>query len=259
MSGNRMGTHNVSDPPASQSRNCGPALTAVGGVTNLAPETSRMKITFYLEILSSWCHWAEPAWDELKRRNGATITFDWRIALMNPSDFPTSREQCDWFYQRSGTIRRSPYMLNSGWLDASLRGHYTAPNLVAEAGRDFGFTDDRLRRALTNSALRDGRPIGTMKEALAVAAASTGLEPAMLEERALSAAVAERVRVSTAEFHAMGVTQRPTFVMENAIGDKAVISGIVDAGPLISTIDAMLADAAAYAAHAARFGPIPKG
>lgn len=25
-------------------------------------------VTYYVEILSSWCHWAEPAWAELKQR-----------------------------------------------------------------------------------------------------------------------------------------------------------------------------------------------
>src|SRR5271168_2186966 len=79
-----------------------------------------MKITYYLEVLSSWCHWAEPAWAELKARYAGRVRFEWRIALMSPGDFPASREQCDWFYRRSGgTAMRSPYMLHSGWFEAS--------------------------------------------------------------------------------------------------------------------------------------------
>jgi len=27
-----------------------------------------LKVTYYLEVISSWCYWAEPAWVELKRR-----------------------------------------------------------------------------------------------------------------------------------------------------------------------------------------------
>ena len=69
-----------------------------------------LTLTYYLEILSSWCHWAEPAWAELKARYAGRVQFDWRIALMNPGDFPVSRAQCDWFYRRSGTIMRSPVM-----------------------------------------------------------------------------------------------------------------------------------------------------
>jgi predicted DsbA family dithiol-disulfide isomerase len=216
-----------------------------------------MKVTYYLEILSSWCHWAEPTWDELKRRYAGRVEFDWRIALMNPVDFPVSRSQCDWFYRRSGTIRRSPYMLNSGWFEAELRGDYTVPNLVAEACRALGHGDDATRRAISNSALRDGRKIGRMAEAVAVAAAATGLDAAKVEASARSEAVAGRVRESTAAFHAHQITQRPAFVLEDQIADKVVLSGLVVVEPIAAAIDAMLADAAAYAAHRAHVGEVP--
>lgn len=216
-----------------------------------------MKVTYYLEILSSWCHWAEPAWDELKRRYKGRVAFDWRIALMNPADFPASPEHCDWFYRRSGTIRRSPYMLNSAWVEPELRGDYTVPNLVAEACRELGRGDDDPRRAIANAALRDGRKIGRMHEAAAVAAAATGLDAAAIEACARSETVAARVRESTAAFHAHQVTQRPTFVLEDPIADKVVISGLVTVEPLAAAIEAMLADTAAYAAHAAHHGAPP--
>jgi len=216
-----------------------------------------MKITYYLEVLSSWCHWAEPAWAELKARYAGRVEFAWKIALMNPGDFPVSRGQCDWFYRRSGTIVRSPYLLNSGWFEPERKGLYLAPNLVAEAGRDFGFTDDRLRLALAHAALREGRKIGDMAEAIAVAAKVTGLDAEKLWEKAQSREIEARVRASTAEFHALQVTQRPAFVLEDAIGDKAVFSGLAATAPLIAAVDAMLADTAAYATHAAHFGPPP--
>jgi predicted DsbA family dithiol-disulfide isomerase len=216
-----------------------------------------MKITYYLEVLSSWCHWAEPAWTELKARYAGRAEFAWKIALMNPGDFPSSRAQCDWFYRRSGTIVRSPYLLNSGWFEAERKGLYHAPNFVAEAGRDFGFDDDRLRLALAHAAVREGRKIGDLAEAVAVAAKATGIDGEKLSERAQSREIETRVRASTAEFHALQITQRPAFVIEDPIGDKAVFSGVAHAAPLIATIDAMLADTAAYAAHAAHFGQPP--
>ena len=36
---------------------------------------------------------------------------------MEASAMPQSRAQADWFYRRSGTIVRSPFMLNSGWFE----------------------------------------------------------------------------------------------------------------------------------------------
>ena len=216
-----------------------------------------MKVVYFTEIMSSWCHWVEPVWVDLKTRYAGRAKFEWRIALMRPQDFPTSREQCDWFYRRSGTIMRSPYMLNSGWLEPELKGDYMAPNLVAEAGRDFGFTDDRLRLALAHAAEIDGRRVGALAEAVAVAAAATGLDPGKLRARAESAEVKARVDASTAAFHAHQIAQRPAFVATDVIGDKAVFSGLIRAEPIAAALDAMLADCAAYAAHAAHFGAPP--
>jgi predicted DsbA family dithiol-disulfide isomerase len=218
-----------------------------------------MKVTYFITVVSSWCHFAEPAWAEVKSRYAGRVQFAWRVALMNPGDFPVSREQCDWFYQRSGTITRSPVMLNSGWFEASRRGHYSAPDLVAEAGRDFGVEDDRLRLALSHAALLDGKKIGDMVLAAEIGAAAIGVEPASLRARAESAEVRARVEASTRLFHSHQITQRPAWVLENDIGDKVVISGLWVAGPLCAAIDAMLADTAAYATHKAHFGTPPTG
>jgi len=218
-----------------------------------------MKVTYFIEILSSWCHWAEPAWAEVKNRYAGRVQFEWRVALMNPGDFPVSRDQCDWFYRRSGTLTRSPYLLHSGWFEASRKGDYTAANFVAEAGRDFGVEDDRLRLALAHAALREGRTIGDMAVAVEVGAAAIGVKPADLRSRAESAEVRARVDASTKQFHAHQISQRPSWILESGIGDKVVISGLWVPGPLCAAIDAMLADAAGYATHKAHFGGPPAG
>ena len=220
-----------------------------------------MKVTYYLEVLSSWCTWVDPVWADLKARYAARgVTFEWKIALMSPGDFPVSQAQCDWFYQRSGgTVMRSPFKLNSGWFEAERQGVYHAPNLVAEAAKDFGFTGDDIRLALAHAALREGRKIGDLATAVAVAAKAGDkkLDAKKLRARAASAAVLARVEGSTAEFFAHQISQRPAFVLTSGIGDKAVFSGVVRIEPLAATIEAMLADAAAYSAHAAHHGKPP--
>ena len=70
--------------------------------------------------------------------------------------------------------------------------------------------------------------------------------------------VRARVAASTKEFYGHQINPRPAFVLEDAIGDKAVFSGIVRIEPLVATLDAMLADTAAYAAHRAHHGTVPK-
>jgi predicted DsbA family dithiol-disulfide isomerase len=215
-----------------------------------------MKITYFVEVTSSWCHWAEPAWAELKQRYSGRAAFDWKIALLDASGLPTSREQIEWFYRRSGTIMRSPYMLNSGWYEHGLK-EYLAPNLTAEAAKDFGVTDDRVRLALAHAGLREGRKISRWEEAIAIAAQAGGLSESALLAKAKSAEIEARVRATTTEFHALQVTQRPTFVLVDDIGDKAVFSGLATAVPIIPAIEAMLSDTAAYASHKAHFGTAP--
>ncbi|AOS43242.1 DSBA-like thioredoxin domain protein [Lacunisphaera limnophila] len=219
-----------------------------------------MKITYYVEVLSSWCHWVEPVWVELKRRYAGRAEFEWKIALMRPEDFPASLAQCEWFYQRSGgTVMHSPYRLNSGWFEAARKGDYTAPNLVAEAAKDFGFTGDEIRLAIAHAALREGQKVGDLATAVKVAAKAGRMEVKKLQKAAESNLVKDRVATSTADFLAHQLTQRPAFVLTDAIGDKAVFSGLVQLEPLAATIDAMLADTAAYAAHKVHFGEPPKG
>lgn len=215
-----------------------------------------MKITYYLEVVSSWCWWAEPAWAELKQRYAGRAEFQWKVALMDASGIPTSANQCDWFYRRSGTIVRSPYMLNSGWFDAELK-EYLAPNLVAEAARSMGVTDDRVRLAIAEAAVRRGLKVGRWEVSADVAARAATLDAKELLKRAQSPEIEALARQTTAEFHALQVTQRPTFVLESPIGDRAVFSGLATAAPLIATLEAMLADAAAYDSYKAHFGGPP--
>src|SRR5580693_10088818 len=115
-----------------------------------------VNIVYYLDVTSSWCYWAEPAWAELKRGfDRQPVEFSWRIALLDKAALPASKEQVEWYYRRSGSVVRSPFMLNSGWFEPG-QNEYLAPNCVAEAAKDFGVTDDRVRLALATAALREG-------------------------------------------------------------------------------------------------------
>jgi predicted DsbA family dithiol-disulfide isomerase len=217
-----------------------------------------MKISYYLEVISSWCHWAEPAWAELTSRYAGRVEFEWKIALMPPEAYPVSRAQCDWFYRRSGSVVRSPYMLNSGWLEPEIK-QYFVPNYVAQGAKLMGVTGDTVRLALAQAAVRDGKKVGRWEVAVDIASKASGLDAAQLEKLARSKPVREQCNKTTTEFHQLQVTQRPTFLIENSIGDRAVFSGIVKAPPLIAAVDALLADEAAYVSWKAHFGNPPAG
>ena len=216
----------------------------------------KMKVTIYVDVISSWCFWAQPAWEELKKRYADRVDFAWKIALMDASGFPKSIEQAEWFYRRSGMMMRSPFMLKPGWFEPNLQ-ECLAPNLVAEAARDFGITDDRVRMALANATEREGLKTNNWELAAEIGAKAAGLDKTKLLERARAPEVEARARASTAEFHALQVTQRPTFVIDSEIGDRAFFSGFAKLEPIAATIDAMLDDLTAYASHAAHFGEPP--
>jgi len=216
----------------------------------------RITVTDYLDVVSSWCFWSEPTWAELKKRYDGHVEFQWKIALMDQKGLPPSRKQEQWHYRRSGMMMRSPSMLKTEWYDPSLP-EWLPPNCVAEAAKDFEIKDDRVRLALAYAALREGKKVGEWEIAAQIGADAGKIDRRELLEHAKSPAVETRIRASTAEFHALHVTQRPTFVIDTEIGDRAVFSGIVRLDPLTAALDSVLDDAAAYATHAAHFGAPP--
>lgn len=216
----------------------------------------RLTITNYLDVISSWCFWATPAWQELRERYADQADFRWKIALMDKTGLPPTHESMDWYYRRSGMMMRSPVKLKTGWHEIG-REEYPEPNCVAEAARALGVDDDRVWIALSRAELLEGTKISKWETAAEIGADASGLDEAKLLARAQAPEIEARIRETTAEFHALQVTQRPTFVIDTPIGDRAIFSGFAKAGPLAATIDAMLDDIVDYRAHAAHFGEPP--
>lgn len=216
-----------------------------------------LKVTNYLDVVSSWCFWAEPMWAELKERYEGRVEFDWKIALMDEEGMPKTLAQLEWYYRRSSMLNRAPYTLNPDWLEPGV-AEYLAPNAVAEAARDLGITDDTVRVALATAGLREGRKTGQWDISAEIGAVTSGIEKEKLLKRAKSKEIEKRIRAATAEFHAMKVTQRPTLVIDSSeTGDRAVFAGFARIEPVEATIDAMLEDIDFYEQHASRYGTPP--
>ena len=58
----------------------------------------RLTATNYLDVISSWCYWAIPAWLELRERYSDRVDFQWKIALMDKSGLPPTRAHTEWYY-----------------------------------------------------------------------------------------------------------------------------------------------------------------
>lgn len=216
----------------------------------------RLQMTNYLDVISSWCFWAGPAWQELQERYRDRVDFRWKIALMDKTGLPPTIEAMDWYYQRSGMLMRSPVRLRTDWNESG-REEYPEPNCVAEAARDLGVEDDRVCLALARAQLLEGKKISQWQVAAKIAAQAASLDEAKLLERARAPEIDARIRLTTQEFHALQVTQRPTFVIDSPIGDRAVFSGFARVAPMAATLDAMIDDLVGYEAHAAHFGEPP--
>lgn len=165
----------------------------------------QIKVTYYLDVASSWCFLAEPAWAALKDRYAGRVDFEWKIALMDATGLPISREQLGWFYRRSRMIMRSSFMLRTEWLEPGV-AEYPVRNFVAEAARDLGVADDRVRLALATAVLRDGKQADKWEVAAEIGAQAGELDQVKLLERAFaggrSASASEHRRISWAESHA---------------------------------------------------------
>src|SRR4029434_4635256 len=114
---------------------------------------------------------------------------------------------------------------------------YLPGNLVAEAARDLGIKDDTVRLALSNAILQEGsKAIREVDVAAEVAARASGLDKTKLLERAGSPEIEKRIRQTTAEWQALKVSQRPTFLIDTEIGDRAIFSGVIKLEPIAATL-----------------------
>ncbi|MBC5806048.1 MAG: hypothetical protein DLM53_09605 [Candidatus Eremiobacter antarcticus] len=211
-------------------------------------------LTYYLDVMSSWCFYSEPNLRRLLDLYGKHIEYDWRISLVTeagPEGF--TREQMDWFYRRSGSI--SGVHLNSDWCQD--RASTLQPNTAAQAARKLGFTDDRARLALSRAGLIEGKPVRQRDVCLSVLSQTCGIDPHKLAGAMDQRAVVKQIEMSGREFNALKIDQRPAYVLHSDIGDRAVFSGIWSYEPLEATVKSMIRDEEKYAEFAGSNPPLP--
>lgn len=214
-----------------------------------------MRVEMFLDVLSSWCFLAAPAWARLRETYEGRVKFAWSIALVDRAEAcGYTPETMDWYYRR--TAHMTGERLNPAWIEDPQTGTLNA-NLVAVAARVLGADDDRVWVAIAAAALRDGLPMGRIEHAAAVAARAGGLDESTLLRRAQDDDVFEHVRDSTDRFRRMGLPQRPSFIISDDIGDQASFSGIWVHQPIAATLDALIADVDGSRAYMLEAPPEP--
>jgi len=203
----------------------------------------KVQLTYFTDVLSSWCLIAEDALDRVRREFGERLDYEWRIAALRES-LGYSREMLDFYYRRTNAV--SGTMLNPVWL----RGREDGPkwaDLAAEAARALGCADDRVRIALARGAMIDGLEMGRRDVCVETAAKAGGLKAADIERAMDDPQTAARIKASSDAFAAYNVPVRPTFVVRNTIGDAYVLAGCWRYELLAQAIRDALSDADVYA------------
>ena len=206
-----------------------------------------LTLTYYLDVLSSWCFVAEQALGAVRKQFGERLALDWRLAfLFNGGPMGYSPQLGAWQYKRLETV--TGVRLDPAWRESANDTTWWA-NLATEAARSLGVSDDRVRHALSRAAMVDGRHVGRRDEAVAVAVESSGLNRPELEREMDHPRTAERLWTAMMEYKSLPVSVQPTFVFRDDIGDTAILSGLVTVDSLRSCATEMLAAAEIYAKY----------
>lgn len=215
----------------------------------------KVRLVYYLDVLSSWCLVAEDALDRVRAEFGNRIQYEWKIAALREA-FNYTPEQIAWYYRRTNAVTGT--RLNPIWLESTADGSKWG-NLAAEAARSLGCTDDRVRLALARGAMIEGKRISQRDVAAETAARAGGLDRDRLERAMDDPHTAARIRATSDEFAGYHVDMRPTFVVRNAISDTSVLSGCWRYDLLAQAVRAAVEDQEKYEAFIAEDRTAPVG
>ena len=199
-----------------------------------------MKLTFCLDVLSLWCHYAMLSVERLQAEFGSNLDIAWEVALVRGErPLGYDRDQNAWFFRRGEAI--TGMRLDPSWLAGPLTGTREA-NLAALAAAALGRPGLEVPAALMRAAMAQGRPVALRQEAIAVVAEAAGLDARALDLAMDDPAVIARLAQGNRTLAAHGVDQRPVLLFENAIPDRAILSGVWAYEPMAALARTMLRD-----------------
>jgi hypothetical protein len=214
-------------------------------------ETSRMKATAFVDVLSHWCLAALPALDALRGTLADDVALEVVIApVADGASVGYSNALEAWFYTR-GTLAYGT-VLDAAWCEDETTGTWHA-NAAVAAAVALGADPIAVTRSVSRAAMVDGQLLGRESEAVRVVSQFTGFAEATLREAMRGAAVVGALHAANARLAAIGCAERPSWELVNANGDKAVLQGVWQAEAILPLARALLDDERAYR----RAGPPP--
>lgn len=201
-----------------------------------------MRATVFLDTLSHWCLVSVPA---LRALDELGVRTEIVIAPVNdgkPMGVSTAFEA--WCYER-GT-RAYEKSFDASWCEGPQAS--TGPADVATlVAIDAGGSPVDVFEAISSEALERGALFARADVVNAFAAHLCGLEQSEFERRAADPAIALRLADGNARLAALGADERPTFVLENLNGDRAILKGLWQKDAVVACARALLSDERAYA------------
>lgn len=208
-----------------------------------------LECTYFFDILSQWCFIAEPAVAALRAKYGERIRISYRFVPIAFNDvLPVSRKEQAYVYKRSAAIAG---VQTVPWIEEHEPAFTWEPNATVLAAARLGCDVDRVRAEIARAALIDGKPMGREGAAIAFVAERFGLDATALSSLTHGREVKTEMDAHEAEFKALGLHVRPSFLMRNDIGDHAILGGAYRFEVLDCCAQSLLDDALAYERFAA--------
>ena len=203
-----------------------------------------MKVTAFVDVLSHWCLAAQPALDALHATLARDVELEILIAPLGdgaPVGFSNALES--WFYER-GTLAYGR-ALNAAWCEGPETSTWHANAAVAAAvSLGAGLIDVAPR--VSRAAMVDGRLLGREDEAVRVVCAIGGIDEPALRRAMHEQRLVDALHAANRRLAAIGCTERPSWELVNANGDRAVLQGVWQAEAILPLARALLEDERAY-------------
>jgi predicted DsbA family dithiol-disulfide isomerase len=214
-----------------------------------------MQLTYFFDVCSVWCALGDETIAEVGARYGARAHVTWKIALINGGQaMEAGPEQELWYYDRCEIVTGRRF--NHRWLERKGQSTWIPNSLIAAAWK-FG-KGKEVHQALKSAAMERGEPILQRAVALRLASEASGITTEALTSAIDDPTLASELQESLSEFESYRIDQRPAFILQSAIGDTAVFSGLYRSEPIFAALEAMFRDEEKYAVHASSHPPIPK-
>jgi predicted DsbA family dithiol-disulfide isomerase len=204
-----------------------------------------MRVTVAFDVLSHWCLAAWAAFESARDRVGAANVELLLAPILNgfPMGVPPEHER--WFYGRGSLVYSK--QLRSDWYESDRTTTLWANAAVVAAsalGADFEKTSHRAMTA----AMEHGGLLGRRIVAVETVAQLTGIDAKRIDEQIDASATGRALNAGNAALEKWGCVERPSWRIENGIGDFTIMQGIWRVEPIVACIDALAADEKAYAA-----------